>query len=332
MNWFNDPLRAAALRLLLTRRLKISKASAPWLLQLEQLGLIGPTRHVGEYQLYAEKVDALRAYLLERWPQLPEAEEAFLARPEAVTVAALRGLRRSPLVLPARVSLLNRKTWSAWAGAHSKSGLRAPPEGVLLTTDEVLRLRTNPGLEMVDEKGTRLALDGYMALLGEVPIPERALAGGWQLAGIMPRLILTVENIGAFVDFPMLPSVLILHAPGWNTLLATQFIGRLPDHIPWLHFADLDPNGLRIGLSLRCAANGKQAMPWIPRAASVLIETHALPLPQPWPMLDLPTQLLSEPVLHELIRTQRWMEHEPLVLLSDFAQELSERANIGGYN
>ncbi|MRW91850.1 hypothetical protein GJ699_17790 [Duganella sp. FT80W] len=327
MNWDDDSVRAGALRLLLTRRLTSTKAAASWLLQLEQLGLIGPTRRSGEYQLHAEKVDVLRCYLLQRWPQLPEVEAAFSANPQSISTAALRAQRRSSLILPAGISRLNRKTWAAWAGAHSKSGQRAPPEGVLLTTDEVLRLRPNAGLEMVGA-GSRMELDACLALLGEVSIPERALTGEWQLAGVMPRLILTVENLGAFVDFPLVPSVLMLQAPGWNAGLATKFIARLPDNIPWLHFADLDPNGLRIGLSLRCAADGRRPAPWIPRAAGTLLSTHALPLPQPWPVQDLPASLLSGPILHELVTSQRWIEHESLVLLPEFARELYELASL----
>jgi hypothetical protein len=322
MNWNSDALRAAALRLLLTRRLRGSKGTWPWLVQLEQLRLVGPTRRTGEYQLYTEKVEALRDYLLARWPQLPQAEAMFRACPETISATALRGQRRSSLVLPSSVSRLNRKTWSAWAGGHSKSGQRTPPPGLVLTTDEVLRLRPNAGLEIVAAAGRRVVLDDCVALLGELPIPERALVGDWQLAGVMPRLIMTVENIGAFADAPILPRVMILHAPGWNTGLATEFIGRLPAHIPWLHFADLDPNGMRIGMSIRCAANGREATPWIPQAAAVLMATHALPLSQPWPTQDWPPALLDDPVLRQLIATQQWMEHEPLVLVSEFLQEL----------
>jgi hypothetical protein len=322
MNWENEALRAAALRLLLTHRVLRAKSSTVLLIELEELGFVGPTLRTQEYKLHIGKEDAFRDYLLMRWPQFPLAEAAFRCRPHAVSAIALREHRRALRALPPHVTQLNRKTWSAWAGAHSKSGRRTPPAGITLTADGTLRLRPSAGLGFVTGGGARLPLDEWGRALGEVSIPERALAGAWRLAGAMPRMVLTVENIGAFVDFQAPPWLLIAHAPGWDTRLATRFLGGLPPDLLWLHFADIDPNGLRIGLSLRRPGSDRRPRPWIPRAAQILLSTHALPLKQAWPVETLPAELRADPLLSELIATQRWLEHEPLVLLPELVEEL----------
>jgi hypothetical protein len=322
MNWDNDELRATALRLLLTHTVRRTKSSLELLNGLEELGFIGPTCRLQEYKLHTGKEQAFRAYLLMRWPQLPAVEAAFACQPQAVSAVALREQRRALCTLPPHLTQLNRKTWSAWAGAHSKSGRRAPPEGVRLTTDGTLRLRPNAGLGLVTGEGKELALGDWGHALGEVSIPERALANVWHPVGTMPRMILTVENIGAFVDFPAPPWLLIAHAPGWNSSLATRFIAGLPPDLCWMHFADLDPNGIRIALSMRCPGTDRQPTLWIPRAARILLSSHALPLRQAWPVETLPAELRADPLLSELIATQRWLEHEPLVLLPELVDEL----------
>lgn len=326
MNWDDDRLCAAALRLLLTGTLRTTKAAAGLLLELEQLGLIGPTRREGQFRLQAGAGNALRRYLQPRWPALTAAEATFAARPHLISAMALRAERRRLLALPPGITHLNRKTWSAWAGAHSKSRQRSPVQGVRLTTDRTLRMRPNLGLQLVTEEGRMLSLDDYHTVLGEISIPERAIDGAWYVAGTMPALVMTVENIGAFIDLPAPPWLLLLHAPGWDTALATGFIGRLPSDVHWMHFGDLDPEGLRVGLSMQCVSSGRRPAVWVPRAAATLLTTHALPLRAAWPVQNLPTALMADPILRDLVDTRRWLEHESMVLLAAFAEELNQLA------
>lgn len=330
MKWDNDELRAVALRLLLSGTVKVSKAAAPLLEELEELGLVTPSARKGEFLLPSRQQEKLRQYLAERWTQLGEAELAFACRSNAITAGALRKMRRSPLKLPHGICELNRKTWSAWAGAHSKSGSKGPPDGIVLTSDDGLRLRANVGLQIASEEGLLLPIDGLQAVFGEVLVPERAFGRRWHVAGVMPQLILTVENIGAFVDFPAPPWLLLVHAPGRNTALATRFIARVPADIPWAHFGDLDPTGLDIALSIRSHGHGRPAVPWIPKAASELLESHSLPLDSPWPERAWPSALQENPVLRWLSERQRWLEHEAVVLLPGIAEELEELARPRG--
>jgi hypothetical protein len=332
MKWESDELRAVALRLLLLKRVRATKRVEPLLVELEDLGVVAPTPCAGEYLLRPQKTDALRHSVAVRWRGLAEAEFAFSSCPERISATALRELRRAQLMLPADIRQINRKTWSAWAGAHSKSGHRTPPEGVVLTTDESLRLRPNAGLQILGEGNIQLPLEAMQTILGEVAIPERGFGQRWCIDGVMPELIITVENRGAFIDFPPSSKLLLLHSPGHNTALATRFIGRLPEDIPWLHYPDLDPAGISIALLIHCGERLRRPVTWIPRAAAALLETHALPLELPWPAWDLPPNLRDDPVLTWLIREQRWLEQEALVLLPNFAEELVQLAKPSNRN
>jgi hypothetical protein len=323
VNWDSDELRAAALRLLLLGAIRAIKIAEPLLVELEALGWAVPGRRNGEFHLAPQHKEKFRQYLRVRWAQLDEVEFAYALRPEAISASALRALRRSPLKLPAGITQLNRKTWSAWAGAHSKSGHHTPPNGVLLTTDEDLRLRTNEGLQFIGKDGETLPADACQNMFGEVIVPERGLLRSWRLAGELPKLVLTVENIGAYVDLPLPTWLLLIHAPGRNTVLASRFIDRVPADIPWFHFGDLDPAGLSIALSIRSQDKSRAPIPWIPRVSAELLETHALALDSSWSEQQLPARLLKNPVLGWLVEHQRWLEHEAMVLLPGFADELT---------
>jgi hypothetical protein len=157
--------------------------------ELEELGLVEQSRRAGLLTLRTGQLEKLRRYLAVRWPQVSEAEEVFNSQPHNISATALRTLRRSPLTLPKGIVRLNRKTWSAWAGAHSKSGLATPPDGLVLTTDEGLRLRANAGLQIVDEEGASLDFDQWQSVLGEITIPQRAFARRWFISGVMPKLV-----------------------------------------------------------------------------------------------------------------------------------------------
>lgn len=330
MNWDGDELRSVALKLLLLGAIRSTKVAEPLLVELEELGLVIPGTRKNEFLLPPQYKEKFRRYLVVRWPQVHEAESEWSSRPEAISATALRTLRRLPLSLPAGVTQLNRRTWAAWAGAHSKSGYHTAPEGVLLTTDEDVRLRANAGLLFIGEGGETLSADACQRMFGEVIVPERGLGRNWQISGVLPKVILSVENIGAYIDLALPAWMLLIHAPGRNTVLATRFIDRLPADIPWVHFGDLDPVGLEIAQSIHGQERGRKAIPWIPRVASELLETHALPLGSPWPEHRLPPDLRNKTVLRWLVEHQRWLEHEAMVLLPGFSEELSKiEQNLG---
>lgn len=322
MNWDNDALHSAALKLLLLVVVTRNRVTTSLLDELEELGYIAPGRGMNEFFLLVQYQEKFRQYLSPRWSEFAAAEAAFSARPEAISPEALRQLRRANLNLPIGITQVNRRTWSAWAGAHSKSRHCSPPEGITLTSDEALRLRANAGLQFVGQDDVLLAANACQQMFGEVIIPERGLARDWHVAGVLPKLILTVENIGAYIDLSIPEWMMLVHAPGRNTALATRFIDRLPVEIPWAHFGDLDPAGFDIALSIHGQNSSRKPVPWIPSLTRELLETHTLPLEMNWRVHLLPPDLIENPVLRWLILHNRWLEHEAAVLLPGFVDEL----------
>ena len=319
MNWQDDALRVAALKLLLRGELKCSPTTHELINELDDIGLIVPTRRHNHYQLVAHRQADYHTYLISRWLDYAVYAHHF-TKDEPLNVASLRTLRRAVLEMPATFSRLNRKTWSAWASAHSKSCYASPPEGLTITADDVLRVRVNDGLCLSSQGGDVFDLEVWQRLANETVLPERAFAENWTLTGVLPELILTVENLGAFVDIQKPANCLLLLSPGWNDNLAKQFISRLPESISWLHFGDIDPNGLRIGQAFTVGARKPEI--WIPRAAAALLETHSLALVDPWSLDEEEYPILGNETLRSLVQVNRWLEQESMLLLPGFFEEL----------
>lgn len=92
-------------------------------------------------------------------------------------------------------------------------------------------------------------------------MPERALVGleGMEWQG---RQLVTVENKGAFVDYPLQEGELLLYVPGRNTALAKQLLPycqRASLGTLW----DLDQRGLDIATEL-AGALGRPLALWLP--------------------------------------------------------------------
>ncbi len=227
--------------------------------------------------------------------------------------------------LPSR---LNQASFHAlWHGdsKHPRSDTDSD-QAIALTQDEVIRLRTLSPLSLIDQDGQRHEMRAPMALLGELVLPERSLD---RLQGIewQGRQIVTVENKGAFVDYPLQAGDLLLYVPGRNTRLARQVIPLLPVAVPWAHFGDLDQRGLDIATELAGAIHRPLAL-WLPDTLMAYIHHYARPLTRrfegqqasrgkiPWraePAAGRPGDLLAE-ALSQLIAHGLWLEQEVLVL------------------
>jgi hypothetical protein len=224
---------------------------------------------------------------------------------------------------------LHRKTWMARFGEHSKVGIpdNQPPHGIALTDDDLLRLRPNQGLALRLGDGTERECALWTDVLGELVIPQRALDRGLSLAGAAPRWVMTVENLGAYLDLPAPATALVVHQPGWNTRLAARLIALLPSGLPWWHFGDLDPKGLAIFTSLGDAT--ARPRHFIPAWWRDYLETHGLPLSGGWP----PTQDqghersgdAQDPELVQRLRASgRWLEQEAILLDPRLAEDLAD--------
>ncbi|MGS3138591.1 Wadjet anti-phage system protein JetD domain-containing protein [Aeromonas sanarellii] len=148
--------------------------------------------------------------------------------------------------------------------------------GLAVFGDDLVRLRTLAPVILHEVSGGRHDMTSAMALLGELVLPERALMG---LQGIewQGRRIVTVENKGAFVDYPLQGDELLIYVPGRNTALAKQVIPLLPATIPWAHFGDLDQRGLEIAAEL-AGALGRPLTLWLPANVQEYVHHYARPL------------------------------------------------------
>ncbi|WP_429093071.1 Wadjet anti-phage system protein JetD domain-containing protein [Aeromonas veronii] len=237
-------------------------------------------------------------------------------------------LQRLGVSLPAR---LNQACFYAfWHGdsKHSRSASLAAPQlaNLSLTQDEMIRIRSLEPLSLVDRQGQQHDMTAMMALLGELALPERTLgtlaAIGWQ-----GELVITVENKGAFVDYPLQPRQLLLFAPGRNTTLAKQLIPLLPAGVQWAHFGDLDQRGIDIAIELARELN-RPAMLWLPCELQPYLEHYARPVRTfatdsgkvPWRVTTQADQVdghgtrAGVPWLDKLITDGTWLEQEVLIL------------------
>ncbi|WP_421268000.1 Wadjet anti-phage system protein JetD domain-containing protein [Aeromonas veronii] len=237
-------------------------------------------------------------------------------------------LQRLGVSLPAR---LNQACFYAlWHGdsKHPRSAPLAAPQlaNLALTQDEVIRIRTLEPLSLVDRQGQQHDMTAMMALLGELALPERTLgtlaAIGWQ-----GERVITVENKGAFVDYPLQPGQLLLFAPGRNTTLAKQLIPLLPAGVQWAHFGDLDQRGIDIAIELARELN-RPAMLWFPCELRPYLDYYARPVRTfatdsgkvPWRVTKQADQVdghgtpAGVPWLEKLITDGTWLEQEVLIL------------------
>ncbi len=247
-----------------------------------------------------------------RWPEWRVARERLVQAGLPVTHEGWKRLRDRDRAsqagaLPGR---LNTKTAAALVGPHSKAGFtgerRSALEGIDITNDGIARLRPNRGL-VLETTSCRVAASLLVGVAGEVALNERALRDGTRLAGDRPRAVLTVENLGPYMDVPAPPDWMVVHVPGWNTAAAVRILDQL-EGVPIVHFGDLDPEGTRIVGSLRQRYPRLQwTVPdfwreWLPDRAQR----------KPWPD-DL--DLSGVPSLvQDLQRRGLWLEQETITL------------------
>jgi len=205
---------------------------------------------------------------------------------------------------------MNRRTAAAAVAGHAKAALGPFEQVVLdtvdLTDDGLARLRPSKGL-LVAKDGESFDATAVADLLGELLITDRGLRDGTRLAGVPPRAVLTVENLGAFQDAAVPDDVLVMHVPGWNTRFARSLLDGL-DEVPVVHFGDLDPNGIAIVEHLRRWRSG---IGWlVPDYWRELIGVRGLPMQ--WPEMTLPSD--APAWVAELVERGLWLEQETVVL------------------
>jgi hypothetical protein len=313
VSWRSQAARLALLELLALGSLKRRRAQAEAWDVLDELPWTRRTGRRDELALVGERRAELVALLARVWPEWGAVLAALTARGLAPTpdgYCQLEDAQRAE-ALPQLPDQLNRRTAAALLAPHSKATLTERRLEALgdaqATHDGSVRLRPPHGLVAVSPQG-KVDLTATAAVLGEVAIPERALAAGLALEGPL-RAALLVENLGAFCDLPapLLDGWLLVHVPGWDTATVARLLERLI-HVPVIHFGDLDPNGVRILLHLRGL---RPDLRWfVPDFWTELVDAKGLP--GTWPAdLDL---AFAPALLHQLARRGLWLEQEPVAV------------------
>jgi hypothetical protein len=220
---------------------------------------------------------------------------------------------------------IHHKCAAAWRG-DSKSKRSEPLlPSQEVTGDEVIRIRSRgTGLNISYSNRLLQSVDDETAQRTECTIPERLWLTKNQVTFKDVKLVMTVENLGAFVDLPLVDGLLLLYVPGLN-LTQSALLETLPKKVPWVAFPDYDPNGLSI-VRLMAQRVNRPCRLWLPKywrdqAAQRSREMVGADK-RTWrdaPALDLPG----------LRDQQRWLEQETLVLDHRCNQALSELVNEG---
>jgi hypothetical protein len=259
--------------------------------------------------------------LLEHWPDWRDDLASFTVlglSPEDPSAWNLLKRARSNQV-PRTLAQINRRTLNAWERRHSKVAVGLPSKAfsiARITVDEVTRLRLPPGSSLLLQNGKVIDCDRLMGLFGEIIIPERAWDGIAQIDACDGALV-SIENKGAFVDFPAVPQAALVYLPGDNTSALQQVTARLRIK-SLIHFGDLDASGIQIYESL--VSQGFAARHFIPSYVEEYLITHAQPCKIPWPHRDYSA---FHPVIATLAAKGLWLEHEALVLDQRFEAELA---------
>ena len=195
-----------------------------------------------------------------------------------------------------------------------------------LTGDDVLRIRCSRGLQLKRGSDRLFCCDAVMDFLGEVAVPERALSEPFTPAGVLPRAIMTIENLGAYVDLPMPETLLVIHQPGWNCSLSLRFMESFPSDTPIYHFGDLDPEGFEIYRYLR-RVSGREIQFFVPACWRGYLKSHARALKNPWALKQ--DGCPVHPLLDELMASQRWLEQEVVLADPELRGELAALVQTG---
>ncbi len=237
--------------------------------RLETAGWLTPSGRRNEWRVRAEAEQHIRsrlAVLLPGWEadfELLRSQGLDPRKPQ--DIEALPALRR-PVVAKGKI---NRRNWMSAAGLGPKRKSMLKTQATL-TSDWVMRLRPNRGLLAKWEDGTT-DLWEMAQLWTECPIPQRQWLNLQKFDGTAPAVVITCENLGAYIDLPLPENALTVFSPGKHTEFAIELLAKFPTS-KWVHFGDLDPEGLEIAEQI-AHASGREMFLYIPSFATEYVES-----------------------------------------------------------
>jgi hypothetical protein len=302
-------------RLLAGKEILEAKRSAALLRRYGVAGWVSLSGNGKNWRLNPRAHEDLARWRNELWPSRNGdkalLESAGLNPENPSALLHLPSLRRGVFEVS---GFINNHTWSALFGSGPKKlAWRDPGNQVVLTSDTVSRIRPNQGLGLTVGEVT-LNLSDLAAVLTEVGLPQRMVLAGARFSGMLPHLVITIENLGAFVDCPRPDDVMLVYSPGFDVKAAEQVLTLLPD-VPWAHFGDLDPEGLEILESIQKAV-GRHCTLFVPSFSDDYLDL-AQKSNVPW------AEIPELPVFNSLKKTSRGIFQEVLVLDRRMRAELT---------
>ncbi|MDZ4201925.1 MAG: DUF2220 family protein [Gallionella sp.] len=313
----SDALEIASLgRLVETGLIKLVGRNDQLLRRFETARWIEPTGRKNEWRVRSSSIASLEARLNELTPSWREDFQFLLSIErdpyDPSAIEALPALKRQKTV----TGMLNRRNWNAAAGLGPKHEPQIAPTATL-TRDWVLRFRPNNGLRGVfDDK--EVDFHEMAEGLTECVVPERMWLRFKELSGKLPKLAVTCENLGAYVDLPLPETVMAIYSPGADIDAAAALIKRLPE-VQWIHFGDIDPDGLEIGESL-AKEIGRKLNLYIPSFAEEYLPGR--PVKRPWHKSP------DSSLFKELRRTQKRIFQEVFMLDPRLGQEIDAMLSV----
>lgn len=141
------------------------------------------------------------------------------------------------------VGQLHRKTWNSATAAGSKRTSRLPTTAQL-TDDWAVRGRVNVATTLISPLGP-VDLLALTQALSEFSVAQRGWLAASGFGGVLPRHVLTVENLSPLVDLVLPADTMVLFCQGAAVEGAVQLLRALPG-AAWMHFGDLDETGVQI--------------------------------------------------------------------------------------
>ncbi len=132
-------------------------------------------------------------------------------------------------------------------------------------------------------------------------------------------MVITCENLGAYIDLPDIPDAMIVFSPGKNFVATTLLLNKLPADVKWIHFGDLDPEGYKIALTMS-KRTGRPLSFFIPSFIDEYIDM-AYPVGNQWKALP------SIPGLDELQRRGLGIYQERFMLDERLQGEIISEMN-----
>jgi len=214
-------------------------------------GWIIQSRRKGEWNLIENAKSQIEIRLNNLWPTRDS--DTLLLYKNSLDPLNPKHLQYLPALrkqTSSKHKIINRRSLysASGIGPKQKSLLINAADNVVITHDAISRFRPNSGL-VLKIGSYSLNFDDVIETLHEFSLSERALMKEVEFKGKLPKTIITVENLGSYIDIVLPDNVLVIFSPGSDLRSATQLMKYFPE-VNWIHFGDIDPEGMQIAHNL----------------------------------------------------------------------------------